>query len=138
MHMPVEKGHMQQPVYPIEIKALPDRDEKEQRDEPDGVGGPCQHRRIAIGHRPEHQDLVGGPEKHSAAQRPEHVVPDLAAERELPAVLHQRAGVVFQFLPLPCEGVEIEIDDLAHLRNIIERIKKVQGIQKVRCEEDEY
>jgi GTP pyrophosphokinase len=34
--------------------------------------------------------------------------------------------------------LEMEIDDSNQLRNVIDRIKKIQGIQKVRCEEDEY
>ena len=48
MHVFIQKRHMQQTMYPVEIESLPNGYQQEHRDEPKRVCGPCQHRRISI------------------------------------------------------------------------------------------
>ena len=109
VHMFVKERNVQEAVDPVEIKAFPDRYQQEERDEPDRVRGPGDHRGIAVGHGPEQKHLIGRPDRHAAGQRPEHVVPDLAPERELFAILHQRARIVFQPLPLLGESIKVKV-----------------------------
>mgnify|MGYP001795779202 CR=1 FL=1 len=109
MHVVVKERNVQEASEPVEIKALPNRDDQKKGDEPDRVCRPGQHRCIAVGQGPKHQHLIGRPDRDAAGDGPEYVVPDLATERELPPVLHQRAGVVFQRLPLFGEGVEVKM-----------------------------
>ena len=54
MHMFVQERDVQEPVDPIELKALPDRDQQEQCYEPDRICSPVKDRRVAVRHGPEH------------------------------------------------------------------------------------
>ena len=110
----VKEWNVQKPVNPVEIKALPDRDKEKQRDEPDGICGPCQHRRIPIRQRPEHQHLISSPDRDTASQRPKHVVLDLSAQGELTSIFHQRARIIAQLFTLLGEGVEIQMQPTRH------------------------
>ena len=97
---PVKRVCVQQPVNPVEIKALPDGDQEEDRDEPDGVCVKRDNVGIAVGHRPPEQAFECGPNCDTAGQRPKHVVLDLSAQGELTAIFHQRARIIAQLFTL--------------------------------------
>lgn len=65
---------VQATVHPIEIKALPNWDEEENGDEPDGVGFKRDGAGITVSHGPPEQDFKRGPDGNAAADGPDDVV----------------------------------------------------------------
>ena len=61
--MPVRERNVQRSVNKVEIETFPHWDHDEQGDEPNRMRGRSQHRRVAIGHRPEDRALI--PSKRS-------------------------------------------------------------------------
>ena len=91
----VHQARVQKSVHPVEIKALPDGDQEEDRDEPDGVCVKRDNVGIAVGHRPPEQAFECGPNCDARGNGPEHVVEELAVEREHPAHAGEWARIVF-------------------------------------------
>ena len=79
---PIERVGVQKAVYPIEIKAFPNWDQKEDGNKPDGAVRPCQAWRVSVGHGPPNQCFVSGPDCDTRRQSPKHVVRQLALKGE--------------------------------------------------------
>ena len=79
MDMFIQKRDVERAVNPVKIKALPDRDQKEQCDEPNRMRSLCQYGGITVGHCPEHQHLIGSPDGNTAGNCPEYIVAYLPA-----------------------------------------------------------
>ena len=73
---------MQQAVGEVEPHLVDEGHEKEQRDEADGMLREADHGCHVVGIGPEQQHFIGGPDRHAAHQRVEHVVVGLVAEQE--------------------------------------------------------
>ena len=102
----IQRWPVQQAVYPVEMERNPHRRHKEQCHEPHRILRPLQHRGIAVGDGPQQQHLVSGPEEHAAGQGPEHIVLELAVQREGAALVMHVAGVEFQLFFLCLTGVQ--------------------------------
>ena len=103
---PIERVGVQKAVYPIEIKAFPNWDQKEDGNKPDGAVRPCEAWRISIGHGPPNQCFVSGPDCDTRRQCPKHVVGQLALKREHTPRSWIRARVIFVIWALQVGTVE--------------------------------
>ena len=111
---PIERVGVQKAVYPIEIKAFPNWDQKEDGNKPDGAVCPCQAWRISIGHGPPNQRFISSPDCDTRSQCPKHIVGQLALKREHTPRSWIRAWVVFVIWTLQVGTVENAVQSVGH------------------------
>src|ERR1051326_8855063 len=85
---------------------------------------PDQQGRVAVRHEPEHQRLVGGPNRDATDERPENIVVQLPVETESAAASFEGAIIKLEPLSLATPSVEVKVqparyaghqDQIAHI-----------------------
>ena len=113
---------MKQPVRHREVRDRPHRNEQEERDEPDRVFVPGDHRGDVVGVGPPADRLPQRADEHRRHEGQGEVVLHLIVEEEEALVLAHRPGVVAEVLlrhphpqpPVQCAGDDADENDVAN------------------------
>ena len=102
-------------MHEVEVQGAPEWNREEQEDEGNRVGPPLEVvRQQVVRVAPEEEHLVGGPDRHAARERPEHVVPDLVVAEKAGIVPLHLLPVVLEVRALHLEDVEVQVKTARH------------------------